>query len=274
MEQTTGYEALDRILARVRANSMDLEQKKIITTSYQMKIEEEPKKNLYNCPYCKDTTWIIDIEDKAKRCKCYEIDYIRAQWEASGLKVNDLGKTFKTYNAFNDVTKKLKNTATNYYLRFEKIEKSLNNSILLCGDPGAGKTHLCISLANNFLKQKNRKVVYMSYLDAVKELKHYAMDKENYNRLIDKYKSVEILLIDDLFKGGVTAADIRIAFEIINHRYINKLPMIVSSELTIKEILDVDEAIGSRIYEMAKDFTVEVKGNGTENNYRLRGSND
>ena len=85
-----------------------------------------------------------------------------------------------------------------------------------------------------------------------------------------KYKNIEILLIDDLFKGGITEADIRIAFEIINHRYINKLPMMVSSELTIKEILSKDEAVGSRIYEMAKGFICEVKGNGTENNYRLR----
>ena len=110
----------------------------------------------------------------------------------------------------------------------------------------------------------------MAWVDTIKELKQSSMDKEIYNKLINKYKTVEILLIDDLFKGGVSEADVRIAFEIINHRYINKLPILVSSELTIKEILNRDEAIGSRIYEMAKGFICEVKGNGTENNYRLR----
>lgn len=231
---------------------------------------KEEQMSLYKCQYCKDTTWIIEVGKGARRCKCFEVEMIKEQWRASGLKINDLDKTFKTYETFNEITKQLKATTTNYYLRFKEIEKTNNNSILLCGDPGAGKTHLCIALANNFLKKDGKRVIYMAWVDAIKELKQSSMDKENYNKLINKYKNVEILLIDDLFKGGVTEADIRIAFEIINHRYINKLPMLVSSELTIKDILNRDEAIGSRIYDMAKGFIVEVKGNGTENNYRLR----
>lgn len=79
----------------------------------------------------------------------------------------------------------------------------------------------------------------------------------------------EILLIDDLFKGKVNETDINIMFEIINHRYINKLPIICSTEYLVEEILSFDEAIGSRIYEMSKDFMFEIKGQ--ENNYRLKG---
>ena len=48
-------------------------------------------------------------------------------------------------------------------------------------------------------------------------------------------------------------------FEIINYRYINKLPIIVSSEYSIDELLNFDEAIGSRIYEMCKDYLVEIE---------------
>ena len=234
------------------------------------KKNEREQKNLYKCNYCKDTTWIIVVGKGARRCKCYEVAMLGKQWEASGLKLNDLDKTFKSYEVVSEITKELKSTATNYYLKFKEIERKRHNSILLCGDPGAGKTHLCIALANNFLKKDGRKVVYMAWVDAIKELKQNSMDKEAYNKKISKYKDAEILLIDDLFKGGVTEADIRIAFEIINHRYINNLPLMVSSEYRIKDMLNVDEAVGSRIYEMAKGFFVEVKGNGTENNYRLR----
>lgn len=193
------------------------------------------------------------------------------QWEESGLKINDLNKTFKSYEVINEVTKELKSVATNYYLNFKEIERKRNNSLLLCGDSGAGKTHLCIALANNFLKKDSKKVVYMAWVDAIKELKQNSMDKDIYNKLINKYKNAEILLIDDLFKGGITEADIRILFEIVNHRYINNMPMMISTEYRIKDMLNVDEAIGSRIYEMSKGFIVEVKGNGAENNYRLRG---
>ena len=94
-------------------------------------------------------------------------------------------------------------------------------------------------------------------------------NKEYYQELINKYKKAEILLIDDLFKGNITKADINPIFEIVNYRDINKLPMIVSTEYSVAEILNFDEGTSSRIYNMSKDFTVEIKGQ--ENNYRLRG---
>jgi DNA replication protein DnaC len=78
-----------------------------------------------------------------------------------------------------------------------------------------------------------------------------------------------VLLIDDLFKGNITKSDINIIFEIINHRYLNHLPLIISSEYTADKLLDFDEAIGSRIIEMCKDYLVQFEGR--ENNYRLRG---
>lgn len=231
---------------------------------------EKEQKNLYNCDKCKDTTWILDSNGKVvERCKCYEIIKVREQWEASGLKTDDLDKTFKTYEPWNDLTKRMKGVTTNYYLRFKEIEKTKHNSILFCGQPGVGKTHLSIALANNFIKKDNKKVVYMPYRSVITTLKQNILDKEYYKGLVGKYQMAEILLIDDLFKGKVNETDINIMFEIINHRYINKLPIICSTEYLVEEMLSFDEAIGSRIYEMSKDFMFEIKGQ--ENNYRLKG---
>lgn len=213
--------------------------------------------------------WILDDIGKViERCKCYEIIKVREQWESSGLKTDDLGKTFKNFEPWNELTKKIKGITTNYYLRFNEIEKTNHNSILFSGQPGAGKTHLSIALANNFIKKDNKRVVYMSYRDVITNLKQNILDKDYYRNLVNKYKLAEILLIDDLFKGKVNETDINIMFEIINHRYINKLPIIVSTEYLVEEILRFDEAIGSRIYEMSKNFIVEIKGQ--ENNYRLK----
>ena len=199
------------------------------------KINKE-QKNSYNCQLCKDTTWILDSNGKVvERCKCYEIIKVREQWEASGLKTDDLDKTFATYEHWSNLSKHMKNAATNYYLRFKEIEKTKHNSIMFCGQPGSGKTHLSIALANNFIKKDGKRVVYMPYRDVITKLKQ----------------------------------NILIMFEIINHRYLNKLPIIVSTEYLVEEMLSYDEAIGSRIYEMSKGFIVEVKGQ--ENNYRLRG---
>ena len=262
----TGNMVIDGVLERIRSASTSKQTAN--SESLAMKIGEEPK-NSYNCNLCKDTTWILDNTGRVvERCKCYEVMKVREQWEASGLKTDDLDKTFSTYENWSNLSKNMKNAATNYYLRFKEIEKTKYNSIMFCGQPGSGKTHLCIALANNFIKKDGKRVVYMPYRDVITKLKQNILDKEYYKNLVGKYQLAEILLIDDLFKGKVNETDINIMFEIINHRYINKLPIIVSTEYLIEEMLNFDEAIGSRIYEMAKNFIVEIKGQ--ENNYRLR----
>jgi hypothetical protein len=56
--------------------------------------------------------------------------------------------------------------------------------------------------------------------------------------------------------------------EIINHRYINNLPMMFSSEYLLKDLIDIDKAIGGRIKEMSQNYLYEITG--VENNYRMK----
>lgn len=202
-----------------------------------------------------------------KVCKCQEVNKTQKQWIIAGLNPKDVDKTFTTFKAETDVQKRMKDTATNYCIKFKGIKRENQNSIALLGNPGSGKTHLSIAIGVNLLS-KGVKVVYMPYITATTTLKQYAMDPENYQRQINKYLNAELLLIDDLFKETRTSADKRIMFEIINHRDINKLPIIVSSECRMEDLLDIDEAIGSRINKMCKYYLVEVIG--IENNYRLK----
>ena len=57
-------------------------------------------------------------------------------------------------------------------------------------------------------------------------------------------------------------------FYILNDRYNSGLATIISSEKTINEILGIDEAIGSRIVERAKEFITNIE---KKDNYRLKG---
>jgi DNA replication protein DnaC len=95
--------------------------------------------------------------------------------------------------------------------------------------------------------------------------------------LIEYYKNVEVLYIDDLFKTGkvegqvqkATAGDINIAFEILNSRVVQKKITIISSESSIDELFDIDEAVAGRIRQMCGEFCVNIsKGDGK--NYRKR----
>ena len=84
---------------------------------------------------------------------------------------------------------------------------------------------------------------------------------------MERLKNVDLLFIDDLFKGSETDADKSLMYDIINFRYLKRKPIIVSTEKLPSELINVDEALGSRIIEMCKGYTVVFKD---AQNYRLR----
>lgn len=228
-------------------------------------------RNHFKCELCKDVGYIIKMQVNAQPlmtpCKCLETEKVKRLWKNSGINTDDLNKAFNNFEEWSSKSKEMKAKAINYYKTFSNIRGERKNSILLCGNPGSGKTHIALALANNFLK-KDIRVVYMPYRDVITSLKQNMIDEEYYKRTLGRYQTCEVLLIDDLYKGKINASDINIIFELINYRYLNHLPVIVSTEYTLEKLLSFDEAIGSRIYEMSKEFIVEIEG--TENNYRLR----
>ena len=220
-------------------------------------------KDSSNCSICSNTTWVPG-EDGMVRCKCYKKQKTLRLWANSGLTSDLKTKTFDAYKPYNKDTQRAKVIAANYAKDFDH-----KSSIAFIGQVGSGKTHLALAIMLNLLG-KNIGTIYFTYRQEVTRLKQNIMDDEIYQKEMSKFKNCQVLLIDDLFKGGkVTDADIKIMFEIINHRYINAKPIIISSELTIDNLLDIDEAVGSRIYEMSREYLVEIRGK--DNNYRMRG---
>lgn len=247
---------------------MEKENKQNVS-SYSRKIINKPK---YKCSKCCDTGWILTKQEHsqpvAHACDCRKKGRTKKQWKSCGLNPEMNEYTFTNFNVWNESSKIAKDTAVAYFTDFKKIRKERVNSIIFCGQVGSGKTHLSIALALNFMK-KDINVVYMPYRDVITEIKQNITDNEYYKKTIARFQKCDILLIDDLFKGKVTESDINIVFEIINYRYLNYLPIIVSSELSINKMLCFDEGVGSRIYEMCRDYVVENEKN-INNNYRLR----
>ena len=244
-------------------------------------MEKEQKKSeklntSYNCIKCKDTTWIFNDEGRiTARCECYEADLIKRLWENYGIKAEEV-KKLNDYKTFNTLTTSLKNKAYQYIIQFKENYSNRENSFGILGQSGAGKSHVSIAIGAALLSE-NYKVVYMPYLEVMRELKANSMDDEYYERLMNRYKRAEALVIDDLFKdkvkngklkGELTEADMKHIYPILNYRYNNRLPTIFSTECDINMLLDLDEALAGRIIESCGNNMTVFKGK--EYNYRLR----
>lgn len=223
----------------------------------------------YKCDKCRDMLFIIQTDGAAKECECRSLKIAEEKLKASGVSEEFRKKTFDNFNYERSVeVMEAFMKAKSYSKNFEKIRVTRKNSVMFIGQVGSGKTHLAIAISN-ILLDKGIGVIYMPYRDSITNLKQSITDSENFQREISKYKNAQVLLIDDLFKGAITKSDINIMYEIVNYRYFKSLPIITTSEKTIDDLIEIDEAIGSRLYEMSKNYVAEIAGEKL--NYRIYG---
>lgn len=229
----------------------------------------------YRCQTCKDETgYLIKGDDGIERWQpCAECrDWRKAERIMKQSRITDefRSKTFSNFNRQNvpSIVHDAYNAAYEYVKDFHEIREYRNNSIALLGDPGCGKTHLCMAVTNNIIA-KGTPVIYFPWVEGFNELKDNLDNLENRIGILQR---IPVLYIDDMWKGRKTPTDFQIeqAFAIINHRYMNKLPILVSSEYDIDAMCKFDMAIGSRIYEMCKSYCVVLHGDYKSINYRLR----
>jgi DNA replication protein DnaC len=238
----------------------------------------------YDCPICKNkgVHSVPQLSDSGhwyelcKYCKCHNIRQNIRRLMKSGLKNIISDYTFEKYHDEEPWQKAVKKAA----MKFTKDDD--NTWFFVGGASGSGKTHICTAIAGHYLNQ-GKTVKYMLWRDDVVRLKASVNDIEAYEKMMNEFKTAEVLYIDDLFKTGKavdgqpqkpTGADINIAFELLNYRYNNPaLITLISSESRVTDILDIDEAIGGRIAErtIQHGYGINIKPDRNKN-YRLKGS--
>lgn len=205
-------------------------------------------------------------------CHCAEIRKSLRNIAKSGL--SDLMEicTFDNFDDTEPWQKPIKQSAKAY------LTDHTGKWFYIGGQNGAGKTHICTALVGELLKI-GKSARYMLWKDESVRLKASVNDDDTYYSLIEPLKTVDVLYIDDFFKmqrgeNGApkppTPADVNIAFEILNYRYNNpKAITVISTEYDIDELMDIDEAVGSRIYQRTKDYCKFI-GRDKAKNYRTR----
>ena len=223
----------------------------------------------YECQKCRNKGYIYYVKDGdivSARCDCLKIRKSIKLLKESGLQLFVNSKTLDNYEETYEWQKYIKEMAKRF------ISQDEIKWFFIGGQVGSGKSHICTAMCSHFISE-GKPTRYMLWTDISKKLKAN-INEDAYAEIIQPYKDVEVLYIDDFFKvrkGQLpTNADVNIAFDILNTRLFSKEKVtIISSEFTLNKLLSVDEATISRIVENAKHFVVNLEED-SKKNYRFK----
>lgn len=207
-----------------------------------------------DCPKCLNRGYIAIIRDGElvmQDCSCMVKRRAMRRMYESGLSDMITRYTFPAFQTAEPWQQEALDLCKRY------AETPRGKWLVITGTPGTGKTHLCTAVCGALIKA-GCDVRYLLWRAQAPTLKAYANSPE-YEKKIEPFKTVKVLYIDDFLKGAITEADKNLAFDLLNARY-NRTDLItiLSSELTIEQILDEDQALGSRIYERADPYIKTV----------------
>ncbi len=181
-----------------------------------------------------------------------------------------VGKRFENAN-INDIRQddKLIFAVNKYCEKFDKILKK-GHSLYLYGSVGIGKTYIAAAIGNK-LTEKLYTVKFTSFIEILKSVKDLFNNKyNNYSSktYLDELAKVDLLIIDDLGierKQNYNQDNYtqEIVYDIINKRYIDKKPIIFTSNYSISDLVikrGLWQRTADRIAGMSKGLVFYIEG--------------
>lgn len=226
----------------------------------------------YQCPVCGNKGFMANLHDDGsvytdgllvRPCDCMKVRKGIAHLKRMGLLEAVRGSNIKEFQTTEPFQMRMKQTVQAY------LKNGAGAWLYMGGQPGCGKTMLCNYVFGR-LMNAGYDCWYMSWADDSKTLRRYANIPDAFDKKAYKLIHSEVLYIDDLMKGTApTEAEKLLAFQIINARYRANRITIISSEWLLDDLVDLDEATGSRILEKAGEYVVNVRPDRAKN-YRTK----
>jgi DNA replication protein DnaC len=209
-----------------------------------------------NCPYCGGVGYLrADVPvghpnfGRLEICVCRQRDVSQQVRERlySLSRLDELkGLTFDTFQPRGQTGLGEKQAASleSAFNQAQHYARSLNGWLLLQGGYGCGKTHLAAAIAN-FAVGMGVPTLFLTVPDLLDMLRFsYDSEDTTFEERFNEIRNASLLVLDDFGTQNATAWAQEKLFQIINYRYINKLPLVVTTNLSLDEI---DARIRSRV---------------------------
>lgn len=254
------------------------------------------KDDFIKCEYCKNKLYRKTIEWELygakrtitldyERCNCNNAQAYWNEYDLKKLRMLEEEKKLELMQEFSSKVEKIiknsKMSKRNLNYKFDNFETNNSNKkvfdnlknyseklvngiekkgLILVGNNGVGKTHLACSIANKLI-ENGIPVIYGTLINLLAELRNSYDTENNISEMeiIKLYENVDLLIIDDLGKEKPSEWGLEKLFTIINSRYENNLPVIITTNynqnsllerLSLNGEIETARSIISRLYEM------------------------
>ncbi len=202
------------------------------------------------CPICKDAGYLRGdfpvghpMFGRIVPCQCKQREIDERQAEDL-RKLSNLD-TFANH-AFEDFDTGIDGVQEAYNAAYRFALEPGHRWLFLYGPCGTGKTHLAVAIAAYAMQRHQMSVYFAAVPDLLDHLRA-TFDPASGSAYDDRFTTIrnaQLLVLDDLGTENATPWAREKLYQIINHRYIEQLPTVVTSNVDQRK---VDERIMSRI---------------------------
>lgn len=154
------------------------------------------------------------------------------------------------------------------YNHARQFAQTLKGWLLLQGGYGCGKTHLAAAIAN-FAVGMGVPTLFITVPDLLDTLRFAYNDPEaTFEERFEEIRSAPLLVMDDFGTQNATSWAQEKLFQILNYRYINRLPLVITTNLPLDDIEPrirsrlMDPQLVTRVNILAPDFRNPTEDTG------------
>lgn len=164
--------------------------------------------------------------------------------------------SFDSFRKTNDNAYNLK-LCLRYANHFDEM-LAKNQGLLFYGGVGTGKTFAAACIANHLLNQRIP-VIMTSFVKLLESMQGFSEDD---SALIARLNRAKLLIIDDLGAERSTDYALEKVYDIVDSRYRAKLPIILTTNLSMTELKESTDIRYTRIYDRIFEmcYPMQFKG--------------
>lgn len=179
-------------------------------------------------------------------CKCREYKELLRKIKTARIPDDYLNKRIydfdtKIYQVKDnvEVAQYAKKIATRYVEKYFEMEDMGKGLYFYSNTKGSGKTLLSIAIINELIIKYKIKPLYISVVNMLIEMKHSFSSKDpkrNFFNLVESFKQVPVLLMDDLGVEKTTDWSEEVLTQILDERMSYNRPTIITSNMPIQSL--------------------------------------